>query len=108
MFDFFYDTGNYDDRKVDRSEFDWGFVSTARVSDGSKPYETGIMNLLYHTSVITVEAYDTKEDAIEGHKKWVKIMNENPPDTLTDCCNADISSLGKSLGCDFTYKRMEN
>lgn len=31
-----------------------------------------------------VEQYETKEDAISGHAKWVKYMKENPTAKLTD------------------------
>ena len=38
MFEFLLDAKNYKDRKVDRSGFDWGYISTAYVSDGKQPF----------------------------------------------------------------------
>ncbi len=114
MFDFLMDVGNYEDRKIDRSDFDWGYVSTARVSDGSQPFETAVCsdqyaraNDLDDTSEMTiVEAYDDADDAQIGHDQWVKTMTENPPEGLTDCHNAGIAKFGAGLGCDWNEVRV--
>lgn len=76
------------------------FISTARVSDGSKPYETAIRSVLYDMdgSMCIVEAYNTKEDAKAGHEKWLEIMTNGPwPDELVDCQNARISQMREEI-----------
>ena len=95
MFNFFQDIANYKDRAVDRWEEGPRLVSTAAVSDGSKPYETAFKHPDYNDGdMVIVEAYYTRESAIEGHQKWVKVMVDGPlPDVLTDCQNAEISKL---------------
>ncbi len=108
--------GNYEDRCVDRSDFDWGYISTARVSDGSHPYETAVCSNEYvrvsdpddATQMTIVEAYDDAAAAQEGHDRWVKTMTECPPDGLTDCCNAGVAEIGTALGCDFNEVRISN
>ena len=95
MFNFFLDMGNYQERAVDRFENDETIVDTARCSDGSKPYETGVCNPAYNDGDwVIVESYDTEEEAKEGHNKWVEIMTvDKKPDELVDCHNAYISQL---------------
>jgi hypothetical protein len=96
MFDFMRDTLNYDSRKVGR--FDGGnglFISTARVSDGRQPYETAVRHPDYNEgSLVIVEAYDSMEEAKQGHDRWTDAMTREPlPDVLQDCRNAAISSF---------------
>jgi hypothetical protein len=97
MFEFLFDYGNYDDRCVGRWDSKDGrrLVSTARVSDGRKPYETAFQHPDYNKGkMVIVEAYDSKESASAGHAKWVKIMTKGPlPKALTDCCNAGVAQL---------------
>lgn len=99
FFNFLQDMGNYQDRKVDRFESDDLIVSTARVSDGLQPYETAIAHRYYNDgNLIAVQGYDSKQEAQDGHDKWVKIMtDENLPDSLTECANAEMAAqfLGK-------------
>ena len=114
MFEFLMDIGNYEDRRVDRSDFEWGYISTCRVSDGKQPYETAVCSNQYaratdldDTSEMTiVEAYNDYDAAQEGHDRWVKTMTENPPEGLTDCCNAGIAEFGAVLGCDWSEVRV--
>ena len=105
MFDFFMDAFNYDQRVVDRYEEGEVVVDTASVSDGSQPYETGICHPEYNDGDwVIVEAYDTKEEAQEGHIKWVyKMTDKNLPTRLTDCCNAGIAQL---FGDDLVFPRI--
>ncbi len=95
MFDFFMDFGNYSDRVVGRDDFDWGFVSTAKVSDGSQPIETAVQHPDYNDGkMVIVEAYDDEDAAKAGHTKWVKSMTaETIPDSLTDCANSEIQQV---------------
>lgn len=95
MFDFINMANNYESRKVAKwnSPDHTRMVSTARVSDGYQPYETAFKHPDYNDgAMVIVEAYDTKEEAQTGHKKWLKIMLEGPlPDFLKDARNCDWS-----------------
>ena len=61
------DAGNYRERKVDRTTVKGLIVSTAYSSDCG--YETAIIDTV---KVHPVERYSNKNEAIIGHKKWVK------------------------------------
>lgn len=91
------DADNYDERCVARLEnLDARLlVSTARVSDGDRPYETAIAHPEYnHGAIVIVEAYDTREEAAAGHERWVAAMTASTrPEALTDCRNSYISKL---------------
>lgn len=107
MFSFYQMAGNYEDRKVGRDDFDWGFVSTAEVCDGVKPYETVVEHNRYGKMVI-VENYDTKEEAQQGHTKWVNTMtSDDLPKVLVDCNNSGVAQFGAALGLDFS-KPLQN
>ena len=96
MFDFMYDIGNYDERAIARIEEDGMIIDTCRVSDGTKPIETGIKHPEYNRGKwVIVEAYDNEADALVGHARWVEIMKSPPPE-LVDCANAGIGQLMKS------------
>lgn len=94
MFDFFLDAGNYEERRVGKYDQDGLFVSTARCSDGMKPYETAVAHAEYNDGdMVIVENYNTCDEAEAGHSKWVETMKANPPDKLVDCQNAAVSQL---------------
>lgn len=102
MFNFLLDAGNYEQRKIAKDEFDWGFISTCRVSDGVKDFETAVQHKRYGGSMTIVENYDTAEEAAEGHKRWVKTMTAKKlPKKLIDCNNAGIAQFGAKIGCNF-------
>lgn len=42
-------------------------------------YETGIVDKRYHDCWIIVEEYDTKKEALAGHKKWIKKLTIGKP-----------------------------
>lgn len=97
MFGFLDMVGTYEERKVNRYEKDGIIVSTCSVTDSDKPYETGVLHESYnHGKWVIVELYDTKEESVIGHQKWVDLMVNNPPDTLTDVSTADVA-LGRKL-----------
>ena len=84
---------DYDSRRVDSLEEDGLFISTARVMDGTHPYETFINSKDYEDSIV-VQSYDSEKSAKKGHDKWVKKMkSKNPPTKLVDCCNSWIGKL---------------
>lgn len=70
-------------------------VDTAEVSDGSRPYETGVSHPEYNEGKwVIVEAYHTWDAAMKGHEKWVATMtSEDLPTSLKDCLNGEISQL---------------
>lgn len=100
LFDFVQDMGNYQDRCVGRDNYEWGFISTAAVSDGQQPFETAVRHTEYNNGkIVIVEAYDTREAALAGQGKWVKKMTSaRPPRSLTDCANSHLQAMfGKEV-----------
>lgn len=96
--------GNYDDRKVGRDDYEWGFISTAYVNDGECDYETAVKHEDYDDgNMVIVDKYETKEDAEKGHKKWIETM-KNPPNELVDCANSLVSKMCSTK----TFKRKKN
>jgi hypothetical protein len=84
----------YEDRKVDCYESDTLLISTARVLDGDKPFETAVEHPDYNEGeMVIVEAYDTEEEAKSGHDRWVHCMTTDPPEQLVDCRNSFISQV---------------
>jgi len=96
-YDFLWD--NYESRKVDRHEQDDMFISTAEVTDSTFSYETGICHPLYNDhKVIVVENYRTRNKAIEGHAKWVKIMTSDKlPESLRNVSQAKLAQVLDAL-----------
>ena len=94
MFDFLQDMGNYEARKVDTYEENDLFVDTCAVSDSTQPYETAVQHPAYNNGkMVIVELYDTKEEAQQGHDKWVDLMLKNPPNVLHDVSTCASASL---------------
>ena len=97
MFNFLNMMGNYEDRCIDCYDIEESdvFISTAEVTDGKCFYETAVAHPEYNDGeLIIVEAYDIKEQAQNGHNKWVELMTgDNLPDSLKDCGNAELSSF---------------
>jgi hypothetical protein len=89
--------GNYEDRKVGRfdDEATGLVVSTARVSDSDRPYETAIGHPGYNDGkYVIVEMYDTHEEAEAGHARWVGAMTGGDlPKSLRDVSEAEIAKL---------------
>ena len=95
MFGFLSMMGNYEERKVERFEAEDLIIDTAAVTDSTKPFETAIKSPLYNDNKwVIVELYDTKEEAIAGHKKWVSIMTSNIlPKELKDVSISGVAEL---------------
>lgn len=94
MFDFFLMADNYEDRAIDRFEKDDLVIDTCAVSDGDKPFETGVTHPDYNGGYwIVVEAYETKEAAKDGHARWIDTMTGDLPVKLSDCRNSKISQF---------------
>lgn len=76
--DFIKDIGDYETRKVERTNCKNGIiVSTANTSD--EGYETALLD---KNGTHPVERYKTKEEAIEGHKKWVAFAEDGVGKTI--------------------------
>jgi hypothetical protein len=111
MLGFLQDWGNYADRKVGRDSYPHGWISTAAVSDGAKPYETAVNDSRYSRAngekeMVIVDAYDTIEDARAGHAKWLAAMTADaPPLYLDDCFNSEVGRLAASLTDEPDYLR---
>ena len=101
---------DYEERMVGRFEKAGLLVSTARVSDGQQPYETAVGHPEYNEGkLVIVEAYPDRATALFGHGKWVKMMtDDNLPDSLKDCGNSAISSLGELVGITMVFPRMKS
>ena len=99
MFSFFDMEGTYEDRVVGRLEEDGLLVSTAEVSDSLHPYETAVSHAEFNEGkLVIVEEYDSKDEAREGHKRWVEAMTgEVLPDKLSDVSGCGIASFVKAL-----------
>jgi len=95
MLNFFDMADNYEDRKVAKFERGNLFISTARVTDSTEPYETAVAHPQYNKGeLVIVEMYNTKEDAKAGHKKWVKLMTAKKlPKKLNDVSTSEIKQL---------------
>lgn len=92
--------GSYESRKVGRYDGEDGFmVSTAMVTDGDHPYETAVAHPAYNSGkIVIVAAYDSKDDARDGHDEWVERMTADKlPDQLVEVENSEI---GKWAGVD--------
>lgn len=88
-----YSEAPYEERLVERNLFDWGFISTAAIDGGKTLFETAIVHPDYNNRIeVIIAGYDTKKDAIKGHKHWKDVM-KNPPDLLTDIANSKLQSV---------------
>ena len=109
MFSMFKMEDDYEKRVIGRDDFDWGFVSTAMVSDGAQPYETAVLHSNYAEAddlsvtrkMVIVEGYESAAEAKVGHAKWLDTMVNTEPDKLIECGNAKIASLAKAMGISF-------
>ncbi len=108
MFQFLGMIDNYDARKVGRWDNDEGtrMVSTAKVNDGAKPFETAFKHERYNGgAMVIVEAYDSREEALAGHARWEAIMVNGPlPDELRDCANSEIGQMCDAFGVPNVFK----
>lgn len=83
--------GNYDERKVARDEVNDYTIDTVLVTDRRWTYETAISHEHFDNGDwIIVEGYDTKEDAIKGHKKWLEKCKIENIVQLTDCYTEQV------------------
>ena len=72
MFEFFNDFGNYESRKIARDTSDCGIeVSTCYTSD--EGYETALIDA---NDVHPVERYNNREEAEQGHYKWLVFSHD--------------------------------
>lgn len=107
MLSFFGMRDDYQSRKVDRYEKHGLIVSTARVNDGEMTYETAISHPDYKGGdFIIVGKYNTVDDALNGHNKWVNVMTSDKlPEYLENCNNSEISRLAEEMGLPTRFYR---
>jgi len=105
MFNFLAMIGTHEQRKVKRFESGALLIDTCSVTDGNRPFETGISHPEYNgADWIIVEAYNDTESAQEGHDKWVLKMTTEPlPNSLEDCKNSEIATL---IDRDLVFPRL--
>ena len=75
LFSMMSDYGNYENRKVNRTDINGYTIDTAYTSDYG--YETAIWKNGQNDMAI-VERYANKIDAVEGHSKWIAFCKDNP------------------------------
>lgn len=99
MFSFLDMMDNREDRIVDNYSTGNLTIDTCYVNDALKPYETAVSHLAYNKSDwVIVEDYDNKEDAQEGHNRWVKTMTARElPGQLTDIATSMIAQFKTAL-----------
>jgi len=101
MFGFMGMMNDYEDRKIDRFESGEDFfISTVSVNDNTRhPFETAVCHPNYNGgNIVIVEEYDSKDDAQEGHDKWVEIMTAAElPQELKDVSSCDIAEFVNNL-----------
>jgi hypothetical protein len=91
MFDFMDMLGNHDERKVDRNKINNAIIDTCAVTDSDEPYETAVCHKNYNDNQwVIVEMYNSKEEAIKGHQKWIKLFEKELPLYLEDVSTASI------------------
>lgn len=100
--------GNYESRCVDRYQDDDNgiAISTAVVTDSSKPYETAVAHPQYNDGKwIVVELYDTKKEAQTGHDKWTKIMTSSKlPTQISAAGDCIFAQLVKTIDGEQIYE----
>lgn len=78
FFDLLMDAGNYDERKVGRTDVEGLTISTAYTSD--EGYETAILDEL---NAHPVERYKTREEAVIGHSNWCERASDKALTEIT-------------------------
>ena len=73
-------------KDVLNDKFDGVIVDTCCSPDCG--WETGIANKTSDGHFIIAEEYPNREKAVEGHKKWTKIMKKNPKLKVEECRDA--------------------
>jgi len=75
-------SGNNDELRKDAftDKFNNITIDTCIAFD-TETWETGINK---KDKWVIVEQYDDKDDAIKGHKKWIKLLKKHPKEKLID------------------------
>ena len=92
----------YEDRMVGRLDDEnlQLSVSTIKVTDSRKPYETAVASPSFRGGKwVIVGTYNSREEAQEGHDKWVKVMTaEILPEKLIDVGESETALMCSDLG----------
>lgn len=96
----------YEDRMVERYEVEGLIIDTTLVTDSPYPYETAVSHLSYKDgNWIIAETYDTREQAAQGHERWVAVMTADElPDELRCVAPDNVSVLRDELEGDTAWR----
>jgi hypothetical protein len=85
-------------------------VSTSRVTDGFKPFETAVSHPRYYRGKwMIVEAYDTQESAELGHYRWLaKMTGDDLPEVIPDAVNCVAAQCCVEAEGKLEYRLDEN
>lgn len=98
MFGCLHDAFNYPDRVVGRFERPGLLISTARVSDSTRPFETYVRRgRVLSGDFAVVEEYDNAGDAAVGHELWVMLLTHDPNRALVDRGTSQVKQLLNAL-----------
>ena len=97
----------HSEREIAHDETEDLVVDTVAVNDSEQPFETGIKHPLYNDGRwIIVEMYNTKEEAVIGHNKWVEKMTAAElPDQLEEKGTSGAIDLLRNDGHNLIYKK---
>ena len=97
---------SYNERAIKQHQSKDFVVDTARVYGTFRPIETAVSHPEYNDGLwIIVQAYDTEEDAVLGHDRWVEVLEAELPDELVDCINGEIAQLWVEAGGNPVFRR---
>lgn len=109
MFDYFDMKDNHDEREVAHFNGKDLVVDTCLVTDSTKPYETAISHPAYNQGRwVVVELYETKEEAQQGHDKWVATMTGKLPLVLKDASTSGSAKLVDAFNKDTKWREHYN
>jgi hypothetical protein len=98
-------------RSVERYETLNLIVDTCLIDDSDQPFETAVQHSNYNNGQwIVVGVYNTIEEALTGHHKWIEIMTTEPlPNKLVDIATDPITKTLRVLGdASLTFYRKRN
>jgi hypothetical protein len=100
---------SHENRLVENTSINGAEIDTCKVYDSKLLYETGIRHREYNDGHwVIVEAYNTKDDAMKGHQRWVKLLYKKLPENLVGIDQTEIGEIMKkyfNLNIDKLYKR---
>lgn len=101
------------ERQIAHDLVDGGELDTIMVKgeDNIKPYETALSHLYYNEGMwVILETYDTRDQAIEGHKKWLEIVKTKPPSLVGTINSVTLSVLSAlaNVSAEMVFPRIDS